>query len=158
MAEFTQLPPHRTVTATTVDNHARLRLSGPTTFNELGRRIGSGLAAVKGSRRVRATLQKLAAGNELDWVPVGDPVELGCQPDGNAFSWTVDFPGRPTELLSRYRFLVEEHELYQTDPDTAAETVPVAGVPVPVGRRLVHADYLPAKRGLLGGIVIDIEL
>jgi len=27
-----------------------------------------------------------------------------------------------------------------------------------MGRRLVHADYLPAKRGLLGGIVIDIEL
>ena len=158
VAEFTQLPPHRTVTATTVDNHARLRLSGPATFNELGRRIGTGPAAVKGSRRVRATLQKLAAGNELDWVPVGDPVELSCQSDGGAFSWTVDFPARPTELLSRYRFLVEEHELYQTDPDTAAETVPVAGTPVPMGRRLVHADHLPAKRGLLGGIVIDIEL
>ncbi|MFD3581411.1 hypothetical protein [Streptomyces sp. NPDC058683] len=158
VAEFGQLPPPRTVTATTVGNRARLQLSGPTTWNDVGRRTGTGPAAVAGSRRVRATLQKLAAGGELDWVAVGDPVELTCRPDGAGFAWAVDFPDRPTELLVRYRFLVEEHELHQSDPDTATETVTAGGTSVPVGRRLVHADYLPAKRGLLGGIVIDIDI
>ncbi|GAA4818912.1 hypothetical protein [Streptomyces ziwulingensis] len=156
-AEFAQLPPDRTLTAGTVGNRPRLRLSGPTTFNHLGGRAGTGLAAVAGSRRVRATLQKRTGGDDLDWQPVGDPVDLTCVPDGTGYAWTVDFPDRPTELLARYRFLVEEHELYQSDEDTATDTVVVAGLPVPAARRLIHADHLPVGGGLLGGIVIDTD-
>ncbi|SHG23281.1 hypothetical protein [Streptoalloteichus hindustanus] len=159
-AEFAQLLPDRTVTATGIDGGLRVTLAGPTTSNELGRRVGGGVAAVAGSRRVTATLQSRASlgAGELDWQPVGNPVPLSCRADGAGFAWSADIPAPDTALLTQYRLLVEEHELHQSDVDTATETVTVAGQPVPVARRLVHADRVALRRRPFGGIEVDLDI
>ncbi|MEU8958022.1 hypothetical protein AB0C93_27390 [Streptomyces sp. NPDC048518] len=157
-AEFAQLAPPRTVVGRRQDDLLTIRLSGPSPYNELGELSGTGAVAAAASRRVvvsvqsRATLQT----DEMDWQQLGDPVELACGPDGRSFVWSGGIPAPNGRLLTDYRLLVQEYELYRADADTATDTVTVHGTAVPAARRLVHADYFGLSVGLLGRL--DFEL
>ncbi|GAA2930021.1 hypothetical protein GCM10020221_27260 [Streptomyces thioluteus] len=73
-------------------------------------------------RRVLATVERRAAGGgDLDWAGTGTVLELTCVPTAQSFTWSGDLvPPAPQLLpLSEYRLLVEEYELYATDPATA---------------------------------------
>lgn len=154
-ADFLQPLPDRTITATmTATGAVRLELSGPVSSNALGARAGTGRAAMAASRRVLATVERRAAGGgDLDWAGTGTVLELTCVPTAQSFTWSGDLvPPAPQLLpLSEYRLLVEEYELYATDPATAT----VGGAGVPVGQRLVHADRFGLRVSLLGRLVLQ---
>ncbi|MBL1086167.1 hypothetical protein JK359_30105 [Streptomyces actinomycinicus] len=153
-ADFAQLVPPRTVTGRREGDRLTVRLTGPATYNELGEAGGTGVSAAAASRRVTVTLQSRAAVGEddMDWKQAGDPVQLTCRSDGSGFAWTGGIAPPAGQVLTRYRLLVQEHELYRTDPDTATDTVTVSGTAVPAARRLVHADHFDLNVGLLGRI------
>ncbi|MGI5337623.1 hypothetical protein ACQEVS_09625 [Streptomyces sp. CA-181903] len=159
-ADFLQLLPDRTVTATMTSAGAvRLELSGPVAPNALGKRVGSGQAAMAASRRVLASVERRAVGSgDLDWAGTGTVLELTCVAKGSTFVWSGDLvPPAPQLLpLSEYRLVVEEHEVYATDSTTATGTVTPAGggTAVPVGRRLIHADRFGLLVTPLGRIVL----
>ncbi|MFI1364965.1 hypothetical protein [Streptomyces griseochromogenes] len=157
-AEFAQLVPPRTVTGHREGDRLTIRLTGPATYNELGRIGGTGVTAAAASRRVTVTLQGRATVGEddMDWKQVGNPVELTSQADGSGFTWAGGVTPPAGRLLTLYRLLVQEYELYRTDQDTATDTVTVNGTAMPAARRLVHADYFGLTVGLLGRI--DFEL
>ncbi|MEV5508337.1 hypothetical protein [Streptomyces orinoci] len=152
LADFIQPLPERTVTAAmNPDGSIALTLDGPMAFNSLGSGAGSG-------RRVAARVEILAApGGDLDWQDTGAGTELTCVPAGSGFTWTGTLtpPAPPVSPLARYRLVVEEHEVYATDTETATATVTgPGGRPVPVAHRLVHADQFPLAVSLLGRIVV----
>ncbi|MFI2031548.1 hypothetical protein [Streptomyces buecherae] len=158
-AEFTQLVPRRTATGTmTSDGRIQLELTGPVAANSFGERAGAGLPGIAASRRVRATFQRreVTAG-DLAWTDVGPPVELGCAARGAGFAWTglLTPPSPPLTPVTVHRLRIEEHETYLTDAATATDTVTVGGGPLPVGRRLVHADHFALTRTLLGKLVLQ---
>ncbi|WP_171162033.1 hypothetical protein [Streptomyces sp. I05A-00742] len=159
-ADFLQLLPDRTVTATMTSAGAiRLELSGPVALNALGKRVGTGQTAMAASRRVLATVERRAVGSgDLDWAGTGTVLELTCVPKGSGFVWSGDLVPPAPQLLppSEYRLLVEEHEVYATDSATATGTVTPAGggAAVPVSRRLIHADRFALTVSLLGRIVL----
>ncbi|MFE0176156.1 hypothetical protein ACFWZ2_27920 [Streptomyces sp. NPDC059002] len=157
-AEFAQLAPPRSVTGRREGDRLTVRLTGPATFNELGRLSGSGVTAAAASRRVVVSVQSRATLDEddMDWKTVGAPVELTCGADADGFAWAGGITAPTGQLLTAYRLLVQEYELYRTDKDTATDTVTVNGTPVSAARRLVHADYFGLKVGLLGRL--DFEL
>ncbi|MEU6995717.1 hypothetical protein ABZ953_34325 [Streptomyces sp. NPDC046465] len=157
-AEFSQLVPPRSVTGRREGNRLTVRLSGPATYNELGELGGTGAVAAAASRRVVVSVQSRASLQEddMDWKEVAAPVELACVSDGGSFAWAGGIPAPVGQLLTSYRLLVQEYELYRSDKDTATDTVTVNGTPVPAARRLVHADYFALNVGLLGRI--DFEL
>lgn len=159
-AEFTQLVPERTATATmAAGNKIQLELDGPVAANSLGERAGTGLPAVAASRRVRATFQRRSAlAGELDWVDVGPPVELGCVARaGGGFGWTGLLTPPTAQLVPPlvYRLRIEEHERYLTDRTTATDTVTIGGAALPVGQRLIHADHFALAVSLLGKVVLQ---
>ncbi|MER5299271.1 hypothetical protein ABT039_07365 [Streptomyces lasiicapitis] len=157
-AEFAQVLPPRTLVGRREGDRLGIRMTGPATYNELGEISGTGAVAAAASRRVVVTLQTRASLGEddMDWKQAGTPVELACKAEGGGFVWSGG-PTAPTgQLLTLYRLLVQEYELYRTDADTATDTVTVNGQAVPAARRLVHADYFGLTVGLLGRI--DFEL
>ncbi|MFI9719900.1 hypothetical protein ACIHFE_09630 [Streptomyces sp. NPDC052396] len=158
-ADFIQPLPERTVTAAmTPDGAIALELTGPAAVNSLGIKAGSGQTAAAAARRVLARVEwREATGGDLDWTDTGAATELGCVPRGPGFAWTGTLtpPTPPLLPLAAYRLVVEEHEVHATDAATATGTVTGAdGRPVPVGRRLVHADRFPLAVSLLGRIVL----
>ncbi|MBZ4318980.1 hypothetical protein [Streptomyces huiliensis] len=159
-ADFLQLLPDRTIAATmTAAGAIRLELSGPVALNALGKRVGTGQAAMAASRRVLATVERRAVGSgDLDWAGTGTVLELTCVPKGSTFVWSGDLvPPAPQLIpLSEYRLVVEEHEVYATDSSTATGTVTPAGggTAVPVSRRLVHADRFALAVTPLGRIIL----
>ncbi|MFK4066792.1 hypothetical protein [Streptomyces sp. NPDC029674] len=157
-AEFAQLVPPRSVTGRREGDLLTVRLTGPATYNELGELGGTGAVAAAASRRVVVSVQSRAnlQSDEMDWRQVGTPVELTYRPDGGAFAWSGGITAPVGQLLTSYRLLVQEYELYRTDQDTATDTVTVNGTALPAARRLVHADYFGLSVGLLGRV--DFEL
>ncbi|WP_055565349.1 hypothetical protein [Streptomyces atriruber] len=157
-AEFAQLVPPRSVTGRRDGDRLTVRLAGPATYNELGELSGTGVAAAAASRRVVVTLQSRATlqTDEMDWKQAGAPVELACRAEGGAFVWDGGIAVPGVQLLTSYRLLVQEYELYRTDADTATDTLTVNGTAVPAARRPVHADYFGLSVGVLGRI--DFEL
>ncbi|WP_055700045.1 hypothetical protein [Streptomyces silaceus] len=157
-AEFAQLVPPRSVTGRREGDLLAVRLTGPAPFNELGELSGTGASAAAASRRVVVTLQSRAElrEDEMDWQQLGTPVELTCTADGGGFAWTGGVEAPDGQVLTSYRLLVEEYELYRADRDTATDTVTAGGAAVPAARRLVHADCFALRVGLLGRV--DFEL
>ncbi|WAL99815.1 hypothetical protein [Streptomyces sp. Je 1-369] len=157
-AEFAQLVPPRSVTGRRDGDRLTVRLAGPATYNELGELSGTGVTAAAASRRVVVTLQSRATlqTDEMDWKQAGTPAELTCRADGGSFVWVGGVPLPDVQLLTSYRLLVQEYELYRTDADTATDTLTVNGTAVPAARRPVHADYFGLSVGVLGRI--DFEL
>ncbi|MFF4218755.1 hypothetical protein [Streptomyces nondiastaticus] len=158
LAEFVQLMPDRTVTATmaATGNQIRLELTGPAAPNALGALAGTGQAAMAASRRVLATVQKRAHGaGDLEWAAAATALELTCTARGTGFAWTGDLTLPATALFTDYRLLIEEHETYLTDRATATGTVTAGGAERPVARRIVHADYFGLTVSLLGRIVLE---
>ncbi|MEU7576604.1 hypothetical protein AB0B50_03245 [Streptomyces sp. NPDC041068] len=157
-AEFAQLVPPRSITGHRDGDRLTLRMTGPATYNELGELSGTGATAAAASRRVAVSLQSRAnlQTDEMDWKPLGTPVELTCRPEGGGFAWSGGIAAPDGQLLTSYRLLVQEYELYRTDKDTATDTATVNGTEVPAARRLVHADYFGLSVGLLGRV--DFEL
>lgn len=153
-AEFAQLLPPRTLTGRREGNQLTVTLTGPATYNELGEMSGTGSTAAAACRRVTLTLQSRAQAGEddMDWKDLGTPADLVCRANGTGFAWSGGIAAPTGQLLTLYRLLVQEHELYRTDKDTATDTVTVNGTPVPAARRLVHADYFELTVGLLGRI------
>ncbi|QDQ15780.1 hypothetical protein [Streptomyces spectabilis] len=153
-AEFAQLLPPRTLTGRREGTQLTVTLTGPATYNELGEISGTGTAAAAACRRVTLTLQTRASlgDDDMDWRQLGTPVDLTCRADGTGFAWSGGITAPTGQPLTLYRLLVQEHELYRTDKDTATDTVTVGGTPVPAARRLVHADYFDLTVGLLGRI------
>ncbi|MEU5535628.1 hypothetical protein [Streptomyces sp. NPDC020362] len=117
------------------------------------------MSAAAASRRVTVTLQSRAAVGEddRDWKQVGTPLELTCRADGSSFAWTGGIAPPAGRLLTLYRLLVQEYELYRADQDTATDTVTVNGTAVPAARRLVHADSFGLTVGLLGRIGFELQ-
>ncbi|EPH45205.1 hypothetical protein ABT390_22420 [Streptomyces aurantiacus] len=157
-AEFAQVVPERTLTGRREGDRLGIRLTGPATYNELGEISGTGTVAAAASRRVVVSLQTRASLGEddMDWKQAGAPVELSCAADGGGFVWSGGITAPAGQVLTLYRLLVQEYELYRTDADTATDTVTVNGQAVPAARRLVHADYFGLTVGLLGRL--DFEL
>ncbi|MFF4187652.1 hypothetical protein ACFYZ9_31115 [Streptomyces sp. NPDC001691] len=153
-AEFAQLVPFRSVTGHRDGDSLTVKLTGPAPYNELGELSGANAVAAGASRRVVVSLQSRASLNEddMDWQQVGAPVELTCRADGTGFAWTGGLTPPGGQLLTLYRLLVQEYELYRTDQDTATDTVIVNGTALPAARRLVHADHFGLTVGLLGRI------
>ncbi|MFD9857612.1 hypothetical protein [Streptomyces alboflavus] len=158
VAEFAQVLPPRTLTGRREGDRLDIKLTGPATFNELGEISGTGAVAAAASRRVVVTLQSRASLGEddMDWKQAAAPVDLVCEAEGGGFVWSGGVPAPGGQLLTLYRLLVQEYELYRTDKDTATDTVTVNGQPVAAARRLVHADYFGLTVGLLGRL--DFEL
>ncbi|MEV5982553.1 hypothetical protein [Streptomyces sp. NPDC052114] len=157
-AEFAQLVPPRSVTGRREGGLLTVRLAGPAPFNELGGLSGAGATAAAASRRVVVTLQSRAElrEDEMDWKQLGAPVELTCAADGGGFVWTGGIEAPDGQVLTSYRLLVQEYELYRADQDTATDTVTAGGAAVSAARRLVHADCFALRVGLLGRV--DFEL
>ncbi|MBH1935252.1 hypothetical protein I5Q34_13375 [Streptomyces sp. AV19] len=155
---FLPLLPDRTTTATMTSTGAiRLELSGPVSSNALGARVGTGRAAMAASRRVLAAVERRAAGGgDLDWAGTGTVLELTCVPTPRSYLWSADLIPPAPQLLppSEYRLLIEEYEVYATDPATATGTVTAGGTAVPVGQRLVHADRLGLTVSPAGRLVL----
>ncbi|GHC67907.1 hypothetical protein [Streptomyces flavofungini] len=158
LAEFAQVVPPRTLTGHREGERLDIKLTGPATVNELGEISGTGTAAAAASRRVVVTLQSRASLGEddMDWKQATAPVDLACRAEGGGFVWSGGPAATGGQLLTLYRLLVQEYELYRTDKDTATDTVTVNGRPVSAARRLVHADYFGLTVGLLGRL--DFEL
>ncbi|MFJ2766889.1 hypothetical protein [Streptomyces sp. NPDC087300] len=158
-AEFAQLAPPRSVTGHREGDRLTVRLTGPAKYNELGELTGSGVSAAAASRRVVVSLQSRPTLNadDMDWQQLGAPVELTCAADGEGFAWTGGIAAPVGQLLTAYRLLVQEYELYRTDQDTATDTIPVRGTVLPAARRPVHADYFGLNVGLLGRIDFDLQ-
>ncbi|QEU96195.1 hypothetical protein [Streptomyces kanamyceticus] len=158
-AEFAQLAPPRSVSGHREGDRLTVRMTGPAAFNELGELGGSGVPAAAASRRVVVSLQSRASltEDEMDWQPLGAPVELACGADAGGFAWTGGIAAPVGQLLTSYRLLVQEYELYRTDRDTATDTVTVRGTVLPAARRLVHADFFGLTVGLLGRIDFDLR-
>ncbi|MFE6776676.1 hypothetical protein [Streptomyces sp. NPDC057702] len=158
-AEFTQLVPRRTATATMIaGGQIQLELAGPVAANSLGERAGAGLPGIAASRRVRATFQRREMlADDLSWSDVGTAVDLGCVARDGGFVWTraLTPPTVPLTSLALHRLRIEEHETYLTDAATATGTVTVGGTALPVARRLIHADHFALTRSLLGKIVLQ---
>lgn len=157
-AEFAQVVPPRTLTGRRAGDRLDVRLRGPATYNELGGISGTGAVAAAASRRVEVSLQTRASLGEddMDWRQAGAPVELSCAAEGDGFVWSGGVTAPTGQVLTLYRLLVQEYELYRTDADTATDTVTVNGRALPAARRLVHADYFGLTVGLLGRL--DFEL
>ncbi|MGA4837841.1 hypothetical protein [Streptomyces sp. G45] len=153
-AEFAQVLPERTLTGRRVGDQLTVRMAGPAPYNEIGELSGTGAAAAGASRRVVVALQSRGSVGEddMDWKPLGAPVELACRAEGGGFVWTGGLTAPTGQVLSLYRLLVQEYELYRADQDTATDTLTVDGARVPAARRLVHADYFALNVGLLGRI------
>lgn len=149
LADHAQTLPARTSKLqVTAPRTLSVRLAGVFPVNKLGQEIGT-------SRQVVVSLHKrdLPHDGDLDFAPTGDRIELSFSDT----AWTGVFvtPEDP-EITARYRLLIEEHELYRTDESTAALTrTPPGGTPVPIGRRLVHADTYDLRLGLFGRIDIS---
>ncbi|MGW2226142.1 hypothetical protein [Streptomyces formicae] len=158
-AEFAQLAPPRSVSGHREGDRLTVRLAGPAAFNELGELAGSGVPGAAASRRVVVSLQSRASLNqdEMDWQPLGVPVELTCGAEAGGFVWSGGIAAPVGQLLTSYRLLVQEYELYRTDRDTATDTVTVGGTALPAARRLVHADFFGLTVGLLGRIDFDLR-
>ncbi|QWF84015.1 hypothetical protein [Amycolatopsis sp. CA-230715] len=161
LAEFTQLPPERTTTVRDAGGRKlEVTVAGAFAANAPGTAAGTGRDAVAASRQVLVTLQKrgLLETDDLAWKPAGPAVELGCAAAGDSFVWTGVLAPSTSELLTNYRIVVEEHELYQTDKDTEEFARTVGGQAVSVARRPIYSDTFGLGIGLGGIFDLDITL
>ena len=141
-ADFAQVLPRRELRVRN-GTPKRVTLTGP---------VGSSSANAINSRRVQARVEsRPAGGTDLDWRPLGDPVQLTGQLGATGLAqatWTGDLTPLAAPEGHERRLLVEEFESFLSDKDAddpwgATQDTQILFLDLTTRERLVYADSVP---------------